>query len=145
MKKYFLFEPENNIDEYWRILLDMVIDQADYIEFNVLWNDWMMQKEFIQLRKFKVKEYEKRKKLFISNKSVRYKNSPEMKEYLLNKKFSDWRHHYLEDPSLIRKEIEFLSCRSNKGRIVLFISEEERKYLISKGLDIWFELQEVLR
>lgn len=145
MKKYFLFEPENNIDEYWRILLNMVIDQADYIEFNVLWNDWMMQKEFIQLRKFKVKEFEKRKKLFMSNKSVRYKNTPEIKEYLLSKKFSDWRHHYLEDPSLIRKEVEFLSCRSNKGRIVLFISEEERKYLISQGLDIWFELQEALQ
>ncbi len=144
MKKYYLFEPKNNIDDYWQILLNLVIDQADFIEFNILWNDWMLQKEFINLRKHKEKEYENRKKLFLSNKQVRYKNCPEIKEYLLSKNFSDWQHHYLEDPSLIRKDLEFLACRSNKGRIVLLISEQERQYLISKGLDIWFELQETL-
>lgn len=144
MKKYFLFEPENNINKYWDLLINLVIDQAEYIEFNILWNDWMLQKEFIKLRKYKEKEFEKRKKLFLSNKSVRYKNTPEFKEYFLSKKFTDWQHHYIEDPSFIRKGVEFLACRSNKGRIVLLISEEEREYLISQGLDIWFELQEAL-
>lgn len=141
MKKYFLFEPEENIDKHWDLLINLVINQAEFIEFNILWHDWMLQKEFIILRKFKIKEYEKRKKIFSSNKSVRYKNTPEIKEWILSKSFSYWKNHYVEDPSFIRKDIEFLACRSNKDRIAILISEQEREYLISQGLDIWFELE----
>jgi hypothetical protein len=141
MKKYFLFEPEENIDRHWGLLINLVINQAEFVEFNILWHDWMMQKEFILLRKYKVKEYEKRKKIFGSNKSVRYKNTSEIKEWVLSKNFSYWRNHFVEDPSFIRKDIEFLACRSNKDRIAILISEQEREYLISQGLDIWFELE----
>ena len=144
MKKYFLFEPEENINKHWDLLINLIISQAEFIEFNILWHDWMMQKEFILLKKYKVKEFENRKKLFMSNKSVRYKNTPEVSDFILSKKFTDWQHHYLEDPSFIRKENEFLACRSNKGRIVLLLSKREQEYLIEKGLDIWFELQETL-
>lgn len=141
MKKYFLFEPEENIDKHWDILINLIINQAEFIEFNILWNDWLFQKEFILLRKFKVGEYEKKKKIFQSNKSVRYKNTEEIKKWVLSKKFSDWKDHYIEDPSFIRKDIEFLASRSNKNRIALLLSEPEREYLISQGLDIWFELE----
>jgi hypothetical protein len=141
MKKYFLFEPETNINKHWEYLLSIIIDQADFVEFNILWHDWMMQKEFILLRKFKVEEFENRKKIFMSNKSVRYKLTPEVKEFVLSKKFSDWQHHFVEDPSFLRKGKEFIACRSNKGRICLLLSEPERLFLIEQGLDIWFELE----
>jgi hypothetical protein len=126
----------SKFNEKWLSLIDLVLLEADEIEFNIFHpkkqlvsfiNNW--REEFIERGRGK-------DKIYSSGEYIRFKLSDRLREFVLSIKIKEWNNYGLEDVSLIRNEIEILATITHESYIYLLTTDVQADKLNSMGFNL---------
>jgi hypothetical protein len=77
-------------------------------------------------------------KIYKSGTAHRFELKKPVKDFILSKDFTDWKHSFFEDISFFNsEETELLATVSHENYIIKLLTEEERTQLREKGIDFW--------
>ena len=140
--KYSLTESLKAHDK-WVELLTEKMKEAEYVEFNTLYDYSNLLPELEDLKSELVEEGRRKDKIYPSGKYRRYKLTSKLKDFILSKKYDSWANYQFEDLSLIKNEKEILATITHENYIYIMTTDEERKEFNKRGFDFGelFELK----
>jgi len=136
--KYYLAE---NIDEKdWINLLDFAFQEADSVEFNLLYQDEYLEKVLDSFSQCIVFKQPKRKsKIYSSGSVLRLEMTNKVRTFIEAKSFSDWMNSPLEDISFLQDGNEFLATITHEGYVIAQLTEDKREALKKEGINFQYE------
>ncbi len=141
-KKRFALSESIADNQQWLTLLNIYLEQADFVEFNVLYDPSNPEPELEALEPDLVEAGIRSDKFYASGDFRRYRLSPRVKDFILSKSYNAWQNYQLEDLSLLKDGMEILATITHENYIFARISEQERTALNRQGLEFG-ALQEI--
>ena len=139
--KYYI-DTTLNRDEHdkWIQLIDLYIEDAEEIEFNILFKSSDYHDFFNEFKDDLISIGKRKDKIYHSGQYIRFKKSLKLVQYIKAKPYSDWKNNFLEDISFLKNGIEFFATISHEYYIIIKLDESERFELNSKGYSFDTEL-----
>ncbi|SFG62987.1 hypothetical protein [Pontibacter chinhatensis] len=134
-KKHFALSESIADNKQWLILLNAYLGQADFAEFNVLYDPTNLLPELEALEPDLVEAGKRSDKFYASGSFRRYRLSPRVKDFILSKPYNAWRNYQFEDLSLLKDGTEILATITHENYIFARMSEQERAELNRQELE----------
>ncbi len=131
---YLATDFQSNTPESWTILLDYILPKAEFIEFNILYRTKELD-SMIEPLSDDIIEFDKKKSKIYEKNYVRFKNSPNVEEFVRGRGFNDWLNSPLEDPSFYIKEKETLATITHEGMVIMELLEKTRRMFQAQGVN----------
>ncbi|PTX22267.1 hypothetical protein C8N40_10189 [Pontibacter mucosus] len=141
-KKRFALSESIADNQKWLILLNIYLEQADFAEFNVLYDPSNLLPELEALEQDLVEAGKRNDKFYASGTSRKYRLSSRVKDLILSKPYNAWRNYQFEDLSLLKDGMEILATITHENYIFARMSEQERAELNGQGFEFG-ALQEI--
>ncbi len=135
MKYYCDASFNQDDDEKWFYLLDIVFPKCNTVEFNILLKGYDTVSEIVKLSKYLIQKRKKKEKVFVSGYSVEYLLNDSLKHFIKSKRYIDWQNYYFEDIALLQNGKEILSTITHENYVIMLMDENQRNELNSKGFD----------
>jgi hypothetical protein len=141
-KKLFALSESIAENEKWIALLIPYLEQADSVEFNILYDPTNLNQEIESLKPDLIEEGERTDKIYPSGNFRRYRLSERVRKFILSKPYKDWSNYQFEDLSLMKDGAEILATITHVNYVFAQMNEEERNEFNEQGYEFG-QLQEI--
>lgn len=131
-KKRFALSESIADNQQWLTLLNIYLEQVDFVEFNVLYDP--SNPELEALEPDLVEAGKRSNKFYASGDFRRYRLSLRVKGFILSKPYNAWRNYQFEDLSLLKDGTEILATITHENYVFARMSKQERTALNKQGL-----------
>ncbi len=134
-KKLFALSESIADNQKWIKLLSTYLEQADFVEFNTLYDSTNLNPELEALKPDLVEQGRRSDKIYSSGIFRRYKLSSRVKDFILSKPYKDWNNYQFEDLSLLKDGTEILATITHENYVFAQMFEQERVELNKQGFE----------
>jgi len=131
---------QDNDDSKWKLLLQIVISEANFVEFNIFRQEYVNIPEITKISNNVIESYKRKKKIYRHGEIIRYKLNDEVIEFISNKSFAEWRNYYFEDISFLKDDLEILATITHENYVIVLLNENQLSDLNAKGYNFEFFL-----
>jgi hypothetical protein len=136
-KYYSGFKVQTDFE--WSFLLDLTIEKANAVEFNIFFKDYYKENKLQPILKYQIFTDVRMNKIHSDGKCIRFNLSTEVINFVKSKSYDSWKNYCLGDISFLINEKEIMATISHHEEIILLLTPTQKEELQKLGFDFWCE------